>query len=190
MLSRQIGCDWLKSCAPGSFLSGRRTLSLSLWVDWSIAILTSLSAFGNFLGDIYKGAQVKPPATSTLVLGRCVKFVISLSAPASGCLGGCRAVSSFAPKTYFNVGQRRREMWPYRSGKSSTCAPGPAASGQFSLSLSLVRSQWSIRLCGCVAWNRCMRSGLGKFLWSPCARTSKRCASLWDTFSREANKFV
>lgn len=84
--------------------------ALSLWVDWSIAILTSLSAFGNFLGDIYKGAQVKPPATSTLVLGRCVKFVISLSAPASGCLGGCRAVSSFAPETYFNVGQRRREM--------------------------------------------------------------------------------
>lgn len=92
------------------FIPLRAALSFSLWVDWSIAILTSLSAFGNFLGDIYKGAQVKPPATSTLVLGRCVKFVISLSAPASGCLGGCRAVSSFAPETYFNVGQRRREM--------------------------------------------------------------------------------
>lgn len=91
------------------FIPLRPALSLSLGrlVDCNLDFIIG---FWKFLGDICKGAQVKPPATSTLVLGRCVKFVISLSAPASGCLGGCRAVSSFAPETYFNVGQRRREM--------------------------------------------------------------------------------
>lgn len=60
MLSRQIGCDWLKSCAPGSSLSAG-----ALWVDWPIAILTSLSAFENFLGKSAKGRKLsrrrRPP---------------------------------------------------------------------------------------------------------------------------------
>lgn len=47
------------------FIPLRPALSLSLWVDWPIAILTSLSAFGNFLGISAKGRKLsrrrRPP---------------------------------------------------------------------------------------------------------------------------------
>lgn len=52
-------------CARFIPLRPALSLSLSLWVDWSIAILTSLSAFGNFLGISAKGRKLsrrrRPP---------------------------------------------------------------------------------------------------------------------------------